>query len=101
MNVDLGSVLVVMFVGGLVSGVIASSRGLGFGGYFVIGCLIPILGVLLAMVAPGPGKLAQLTPAEWEGWWPDPTGRFPHRYFDGRHWTRFVGRDGQQYEDPL
>ena len=31
-----------------------------------------------------------------EGWWPDPTGRFDHRYFNGRFWTEHVTRDTEQ-----
>ena len=90
----------VALVGAFASGIIASSRGLGFGGYFVLGALLPIVGVLAALLA-HPNKLAQITPAADQGWWPDPTGRFDHRYFDGRHWTKFVGRQGNQFEDPI
>jgi hypothetical protein len=101
MNLDIGPLLAVALIGGLLSGVIASSKGHSFIGYLVIGAVLPIVGIILALVAPSPGKLGQLTPAEKQGWWPDPTGRFEHRYFDGRAWTRFVGRDGRPFEDPL
>lgn len=97
-----GPILAVALLGGLVAGLIANSRGLSFGGYFILGCLLPIVGIIVAAVAQPPrGKLTQLTPAPGEGWWPDPTGRFEHRYYDTRGWTRFVGRDGQQFEDPM
>lgn len=38
-----------------------------------------------------------------EGWWPDPSGRFDRRYFDGQRWTEHVTRDAEQrqYTDPL
>jgi hypothetical protein len=37
------------------------------------------------------------TPA---GWYPDPSGRFEMRYWDGQQWTEYVSRAGQQYTDP-
>jgi hypothetical protein len=36
------------------------------------------------------------TPA---GWYADPFGRFPFRYWDGTTWTQYVSADGQQYTD--
>jgi hypothetical protein len=38
-----------------------------------------------------------VTPA---GWYPDPSGRFEMRYWDGTAWTEHVARGGQQYTDP-
>jgi hypothetical protein len=38
-----------------------------------------------------------LTPA---GWYPDPSGRFEMRYWDGTAWTEHVARGGQQFTDP-
>lgn len=35
------------------------------------------------------------------GWYPDPTGRFEHRYYDGATWTEFVATGGTQGNDPL
>jgi hypothetical protein len=35
------------------------------------------------------------------GWYPDPTGRFEHRYWDGSTWTGYAARDGVQAEDPV
>lgn len=34
------------------------------------------------------------------GWYPDPFGRFEHRYWDGVGWTEHVGGGGRQYVDP-
>lgn len=34
-------------------------------------------------------------------WYPDPTGRFQFRYWDGAAWTQHVARDGTPYSDPL
>jgi hypothetical protein len=54
-------------------------------GFFVLGFLLPLLGIILAAVVKAPGqRLAQLTPAQGQGWWPDPTGRFEHRYTPDR-----------------
>jgi hypothetical protein len=37
------------------------------------------------------------TPA---GWYPDPSGRYELRYWDGTQWTEHVARQGQQFTDP-
>ncbi len=34
------------------------------------------------------------------GWFPDPTGRFEVRYFNGRDWTADVADDGRRMVDP-
>jgi len=35
------------------------------------------------------------------GWFPDPLGRYEHRYFNGTAWTSDVSSNGQRYVDPL
>ena len=35
------------------------------------------------------------------GWYPDPTARFDHRYWDGTMWTDHVSRGGQMVSDPV
>jgi hypothetical protein len=40
------------------------------------------------------------TPSTPAGWYPDPSGRFELRYWDGSQWTEYVSRAGQQYTDP-
>lgn len=35
------------------------------------------------------------------GWFPDPAGRFDHRWWDGARWTDTVSRDGSTTTDPL
>jgi hypothetical protein len=40
---------------------------------------------------------ASSTPA---GWYPDPSGRYELRYWDGSAWTEHVSRQGQQFTDP-
>jgi hypothetical protein len=35
------------------------------------------------------------------GWFPDPAGRFDHRWWDGAHWTETVSRDESVTTDPL
>ena len=37
------------------------------------------------------------TPA---GWYPDPSGRYEMRYWDGLAWTEHASRQGQQFTDP-
>jgi hypothetical protein len=35
------------------------------------------------------------------GWFPDPLGRYDHRWFNGTSWTSDVSIDGQRFVDPL
>jgi hypothetical protein len=35
------------------------------------------------------------------GWYADPTGRYEHRYYNGRAWTADVSAGGQRFVDPL
>lgn len=35
------------------------------------------------------------------GWFPDPTHRFTHRYWDGAQWTEHVARNGIRSRDPI
>ncbi|CAN5599057.1 hypothetical protein BH24ACT5_BH24ACT5_06860 [soil metagenome] len=35
------------------------------------------------------------------GWYPDPMGRFEHRYYDGANWTDNVSTNGQPSTDPV
>jgi Protein of unknown function (DUF2510) len=50
-----------------------------------------------AAVAPVNPAPVVTTPA---GWYPDPSGRFEMRYWDGTAWTEHVSRGGQQFTDP-
>jgi hypothetical protein len=54
----------------------------------------PTVAPPVAAATPAP---ASTTPA---GWYPDPSGRFEMRYWDGNAWTEHVARQGQQYTDP-
>jgi hypothetical protein len=47
--------------------------------------------------APAPAASVPTTPA---GWYPDPSGRYEMRYWDGDKWTEHVSRQGQTYTDP-
>lgn len=42
--------------------------------------------------------LAPTTPA---GWFPDPLGRYDHRWFNGTAWTADVSLHGHRYVDPV
>lgn len=97
---DIGTLAVIMLVGGFLAGLIASSKGRSFGGYFVFGALFPLIGVIVAL-AQSPDKLAKMETPGTEGWHPDPTGRFDQRYHDGRRWTKWVMRGDQRLEDVL
>jgi len=43
--------------------------------------------------------MTQATPGS-VGWYPDPAGRFDHRYWDGSQWTSAVKRGEQVESDP-
>jgi hypothetical protein len=43
---------------------------------------------------------ARTTPAVPADWYPDPSGRYEHRYWDGSKWTDNVSRAGVMYKDP-
>ena len=49
------------------------------------------------VTAPASPAPVVTTPA---GWYPDPSGRFEMRYWDGTAWTEHVSRQGQQFTDP-
>jgi hypothetical protein len=46
--------------------------------------------------APEPTPIVTTPP----GWYPDPSGRYELRYWDGTQWTEHVARQGQQFTDP-
>jgi hypothetical protein len=50
-----------------------------------------------AATAPAAAASVPTTPA---GWYPDPSGRYEMRYWDGDKWTEHVSRQGQTYTDP-
>jgi len=51
--------------------------------------------------APAPAPIAAPAPTVAAGWYPDPAGRFEHRWHDGQNWTANVATQGQQYQDPV
>jgi hypothetical protein len=51
-----------------------------------------------ALLGPAPAQPVAASPPAWH---PDPTGRFDHRYWDGRAWTDHVSRDGLAQTDPV
>jgi Protein of unknown function (DUF2510) len=58
----------------------------------------PAVVAAAAPTAPAVAPAAVVTtPA---GWYPDPSGRFEMRYWDGTAWSEHVSRQGQQYTDP-
>ena len=54
------------------------------------------VGSPVVVPTPAPAPVVS-TPA---GWYPDPSGRFEMRYWDGSAWTEHVSRQGQQFTDP-
>lgn len=63
---------------GLISAVIAGSKGRSTGGYFLLGACLGIIGVIIAACArPAPVAAAP-------GWYPAPDGM--QRYWDGLTW---------------
>jgi Protein of unknown function (DUF2510) len=55
----------------------------------------------VAAAAPAaPAAAAASVPTTPAGWYPDPSGRYEMRYWDGDKWTEHVSRQGQTYTDP-
>lgn len=50
-----------------------------------------------AAVSQQPAAALTTVPAKW---YPDPSGRFEYRYWDGASWTDNVSRAGVMYKDP-
>lgn len=48
-----------------------------------------------------PAASASASAAGPAGWFPDPTGRYTQRYWDGRSWTEHVARNGMRGRDPV
>lgn len=69
----------------IATGMIGQSKGHGFGGYFVLGLLFGVLGLLIALCAK-PRAQTVVAPA---GWLFDPyrPGTAWMRYWDGTKWT--------------
>lgn len=61
------------------------------------GTATPVDATSSAYSAQAAQPAASTTPA---GWYPDPSGRFELRYWDGGAWTEHVSRQGQQFTDP-
>lgn len=86
MNETIGVALVVCVTFGLIAGAIGYTR-MGdstgaFFGFFLIGFLLPIVGLIAAALAKPPAE-APRPP----GWYPDPWGHAPMRWWDGYQWT--------------
>jgi len=54
----------------------------------------------VAAAAPAAPAAAASVPTTPAGWYPDPSGRYEMRYWDGDKWTEHVSRQGQTYTDP-
>jgi hypothetical protein len=50
--------------------------------------------------SPPPAPAPAAAPSIPAGWYPDPSGRFELRYWDGAAWSEHVARQGQMYTDP-
>ena len=67
---------------------IAQSRGLNPGGYFCLGLVLGVIGVIVAAVARPPVSMPL------PGWYPDPWGESSYRWFDGYQWTSYLSKPG-------
>ena len=54
----------------------------------------------VAAAAPAAPAAAASVPTTPAGWYPDPSGRYEMRYWDGDKWTEHVSRQGQTFTDP-
>jgi hypothetical protein len=66
---------------------IAQRKGLSAGGYFILGLLLGVIGLIIAVASqPAPPPAAPWAP----GWYPDPWQQAPLRWHDGFQWTSHV-----------
>jgi hypothetical protein len=56
--------------------------------------------VAAAAAAPAAAAVQSSAPTTPAGWYPDPSGRYEMRYWDGDKWTEHVSRQGQTFTDP-
>lgn len=76
---------------GIASGMIATHKGLSFIGFFFIGLLLGVIGLIIAAVVRGPASAparAAHVPVAAAGWYPDPQNPAAMRYHDGYQWTQ-------------
>jgi hypothetical protein len=76
-----------------------------------VGCALTVVAAALAIVVVRAiterqeharmAQTTQLPAAAAPGWYPDPTGRFDHRYWNGSAWTLHASRAGESVIDPL
>lgn len=76
-----------------------------------LGVAQPVLGAVPAQAVPVPvvapaaqvaapaAQVAAPAPAVPSGWYPDPSGRHQHRWWDGSRWSNNVATNGQQSVD--
>lgn len=83
---NIGALLAVCLIGGIIAGAIAQARTGRFWGFFIFGFLLPLIGIIVACLQP---KRVP-TPAYAPGWYPDPHGQAGQRWFDGQVWTQHV-----------
>jgi len=61
-----------------------------------------ILAIVVVRTITDRQEAARVTPSRRiAGWYPDPTARFDHRYWDGLAWTDHASRHGEALVDPL
>lgn len=64
---------------GLISSAVATTKGLSAIGYFFVGLILGLIGIVVAICARPAGPA---TP----GWYADPFGKAQYRWWDGKHW---------------
>jgi hypothetical protein len=88
---QLGGLLTVAFIGGIIAAAIAYSRSGQQRSYWVafwiLGFLLPVVGIVLACLVKRPVPAPQPP-----GWYPDPWRQAASRYYDGAQWTYHTGR---------
>jgi hypothetical protein len=82
---NLGALIIVLAFFGLIAGSIAYSKNRTTGtfiAYTFLGVLLPILGIIMALLVKAPAP-----PPMPPGWYADPWAQAALRYYDGRAWT--------------
>jgi hypothetical protein len=85
----LAVIVMVPLLGGLIAGMIGYSKtqqNSTFVGFFFLGALIPVLGIVIALLSKPAGPVPVPPGSTPPGWYPNPNGH-GLRWWDGRQWT--------------